>query len=129
MTPEIIGLASKSGPETTSKFGKDLFFLVFISSLTENCLNFKFGVDLISKFVLAHWDRAGFGYGLHRQNVADSCTNCNCNYISFTKLSWPGDSKGTFWSSSQAATYPPVYHRWWRLHIVPLIAKRQAGKL
>ena len=102
MTPEIIGLSSQSGSETTSKFGKDLFFLVFISSSTENCLNFKFRVDLISKFVSAHWDHAGFGYGLHRQNVAHSCTNCN--YILFTKLSWPGDSKGTFWSSSQAAT-------------------------
>ena len=28
----------------------------------------------------------------------------NCNYILFTKLPWPEDIKGTFWSSSQAAT-------------------------
>ena len=54
---------------------------------------------------------------------------CNCNYILFTKLPWPGDSEGTFRSSSQAATCPPVYHTRWRLHTVPLIAKRQAGKL
>ena len=47
----------------------------------------------------------------------------------FTKLSWPGDSEGTFWSSSQAATCPPVYHIRRRLHTVPLIAERQAGKL
>ena len=31
----------------------------------------------------------------------------NYNYISFIKLSWPGDSEGTFRSSSQAATYLP----------------------
>ena len=53
----------------------------------------------------------------------------NCNYISFTKLSWPGDSEGTFRSSSQVATCPPVYHTRWRLHTVPCNAERQAGKL
>ena len=51
---------------------------------------------------------------------------CNCNYISFTKLPWPGDSDRTFRSSSQAATCPPVYHTRRRLHTVPLIAERQA---
>ena len=35
----------------------------------------------------------------------------------------------TFRSSSQAATCPSVYHTRWRLHTVPLIAERQAGKL
>ena len=55
--------------------------------------------------------------------------NCNCNYILLTKLPWPGDSEGTFRSSSQAATCPSVYHTRWRLHTVPLIAERQAGKL
>ena len=35
----------------------------------------------------------------------------------------------TFQSSSQAATCPSVYHTRWRLHTVPLIAERQAGKL
>ena len=55
--------------------------------------------------------------------------NCNCNYILFTKMPWPGDSEGTFRSSSQAATCPPVYHTRWRLHTVPLTAERQAGKL
>ena len=59
---------------------------------------------------------------------SDHC-NCNCNYILFTKLPWPGDSEGTFRSSSQAATCPSVYHTRWRLHTVPLIAERQAGKL
>ena len=54
---------------------------------------------------------------------------CSCNYILFTKLPWPGDSEGTFRSSSQAATCPPVYHTRRRLHTVPLIAERQAGKL
>ena len=54
---------------------------------------------------------------------------CNCNYILFTKLPWPGDSEGTFRSSSQAATCASVYHTRWRLHTVPLIAERQAGKL
>ena len=49
--------------------------------------------------------------------------------FSFTMLPLPGDSEGTFRSSSQAATCPPVYHTRWRLHIVPLIAERQAGKL
>ena len=54
---------------------------------------------------------------------------CNCNYILFTKLPWQGDSEGTFRSSSQAATCPPVYHTRRRLHTIPLIAERQAGKL
>ena len=58
-----------------------------------------------------------------------SSSNCNCNYILFTKLPWPGDSEMTFRSSSQAATCPSVYHTRWRLHTVPLIAERQAGKL
>ena len=56
-------------------------------------------------------------------------SNCNCNYTLFTKLPWPGDSEGTFRSSSQAATCPSVYHTRWKLHTVPLIAERQAGKL
>ena len=59
------------------------------------------------------------------ENVRD----CNCNYILFTKLPWPGDSEGTFRSSSQAASCPPVYHTRRKLHTVPLIAERQAGKL
>ena len=50
-------------------------------------------------------------------------------FYSPTKLAWPGDSEGTFRSSSQAATCPSVYHTRWRLHTVPLIAERQAGKL
>ena len=33
------------------------------------------------------------------------------------------------WSSSQAATCPPVYHTRWRLHTVPFDAEHQAGKL
>ena len=45
-------------------------------------------------------------------------------------MPWPGDSEGTFRSSSQAATRPPVYHHTRRrLHTVPLIAERQVGKL
>ena len=40
----------------------------------------------------------------------DGFVKINCYYILFTKLPWPGDSKGTFRSSSQAATCPPVYH-------------------
>ena len=56
----------------------------------------------------------------------------NCWFVItflFTKLRWPGDSEGTFRSSSQAATCPPVYHTRRRLHTVLLIAERQAGKL
>ena len=53
----------------------------------------------------------------------------DCRYILFTKLPCSGDSEDTFRSSSQAATCPPVYHTWWRLYTVPLIAERQAGKL
>ena len=64
----------------------------------------------------------------------EPCLQLFCNYVIvitflFTKLPWPGDSEGTFWSSSQAATCPPVYHTRRRLHTVPLIAERQAGKL
>ena len=48
----------------------------------------------------------------------------------FTKLPWPGDSEGTFRSSSQAAiTCPPVNYRRWRLHTLPFNAERQVGKL
>ena len=36
--------------------------------------------------------------------------NCCYDYILFTKLPWPGDSERAFWSSSQATTYPFVYH-------------------
>ena len=53
----------------------------------------------------------------------------NCNYILFTKLPWPRDSEGTVRSSSQAATCQPIYHTRRRLHTVPLIAERYAGKL
>ena len=42
-----------------------------------------------------------------------------CNYILFNKLPWPRDIKGTFRSSIQAATCPPVYHTRRRLHTVP----------
>ena len=44
-------------------------------------------------------------------------------------MPWPEDSERTFWSSSQAATCPPVNHTRRRLHTVPLIAERQTGKL
>ena len=57
------------------------------------------------------------------------CNYRNCNFIVFTKLLWPGDSEGTFRSSSQAATCPHVYHTRWKLHTVPLIAECQEGKL
>ena len=60
--------------------------------------------------------------------VAALCV-CNCSYILFTKLLWPRDSEGTFRTSSQAATCPPIYHTRQRLHIVHLITERQAGKL
>ena len=67
----------------------------------------------------------------YRRVSTKQSNNCNCNrnYILFTKLPWPGDSEGTFRSSSQAATCPPVDHTQRRLHTVPLIAERQAGKL
>ena len=65
----------------------------------------------------------------HLSQGAPCPRNCNCNYILFTKLPWPGDSEKTFRSSSQAATCPSAYHTRWRLHTVPLIAERQAGKL
>ena len=52
-----------------------------------------------------------------------------CNYILFTNLPWPGDCEGTFWSLSQDVACPLVYQTWQRLHTVPLIAERQAGKL
>ena len=32
-----------------------------------------------------------------------------CNYSLFAKLPWPGDSKGSFRSSSLTTTYPPIY--------------------
>ena len=42
------------------------------------------------------------------RDTAQYCTvYCICNYILFTKLTWPGDSDGNFRSLSQAATYLP----------------------
>ena len=66
-----------------------------------------------------------------RKNLTtnENTINCDCNYILFTKLPWPGDSEGTFQFSSQAPTCLPVYHTRRRLHTVPLIAECQAGKL
>ena len=68
-----------------------------------------------------------------RETNQVNCTlqtaNSNCSYILLAYLLWPGDSEGTFRSSSQAATCPPVYHTRRRLLTVPLIAERQAGKL
>ena len=65
---------------------------------------------------------------LHRNKLGSILLNpkqlYNCNYVLFNKLPWPGYSEGTFRSSSQAATCPPVYHKWQRLYIVPLIAER-----
>ena len=68
---------------------------------------------------------------VHNKKCTCSCevADSNCNYTLFTKLPWPGDSEGTFQSSSQDATCPSVYHTRWKLHTVPLIAERQAGKL
>ena len=54
---------------------------------------------------------------------------CSCDYILFTMLPWPGDSEGTFRSSSQTTICPPVYHTRRRLHTVSFIPERQAGKL
>ena len=73
----------------------------------------------------------GFDFILKRalQLGLQSDSDCNCNYILFTKLPWPEDSEGTFWSLSQAATCPPVYHTRQRLHTVLFNAERQAGKL
>ena len=51
-----------------------------------------------------------------RAKTKDFFCNCDCNYILFTKLLWPGDNEGTFRSSSQAATCPPVYHTWRMQH-------------
>ena len=43
----------------------------------------------------------------------------------FNRLSWSGDSEGTFQSSIQAA---PVYHTRWRLYTVTFIAEGQAAR-
>ena len=71
----------------------------------------------------------GSGSGSIRHPGDKYTDHSNCNFILFTKLPWPGDSDGTFQSSSHAATSPPVYHTQWRIYTVPLFAERQAGKL
>ena len=93
-------------------------------------------LDLSTVLPLQHnWTLFGFNSMILRdlcQAESNNNTkqyNCNCNYILFTKLPWPGDSEGTFRSSSQVATCPPVYHTRRRPHTVPLFAERQAGKL
>ena len=66
--------------------------------------------------------------------VVTACIVTVYNYILFTKLLWPGDSEGAFWSSRQASTSDlstclPHTNTWWRLHTVSLIAERQVAKL
>ena len=56
-------------------------------------------------------------------------SNCNCNYILFTKLPWPGDSEGTFRSSSQAATPAHLSTTHGGGSTLSLFVKRQAKKL
>ena len=84
-------------------------------------------VDYAAEVTNDTWQKVGQNLCMRVKACFDR--NCNCNYILFTKLPWPGDSEGTFRSSSQAATCPPVYHTLRRLHTVPLIAERQAEKL
>ena len=81
------------------------------------------------QFLFHCWDFLMFYFFVLSDNLLVAYCNCNCNYILFTKLPSPGDSEMTFRSSSQAATCQSVYHTRWRLHTVPLIAERQAGKL
>ena len=52
-----------------------------------------------------------------------------CNYILFAKSPRTGNSEQTFRFSSEATTYPPVYHTHRRLQTVRFIAERQAEKL
>ena len=69
------------------------------------------------------------GFVLQSEQYRLEKTNFKVLFFLFTKLPWPGDSERTFRSSSQAVTCPPVYHTRRRLHTVPLIAERLAGKL
>ena len=78
-----------------------------------------FGAECCCKIPEPDWSRSQF----------KNYHSCNCNYILFTKLPWPGNGEETYRSSSQAATCPSVYHTRRRLHTLPLIAERQAGKL
>ena len=84
------------------------FFSLFFTASTLRCIDWK-------------WN--------HRHHLFVHHYTCNCNYISSTKLPWSGDNEGTFRSSSQIATCPPVYHTQWRLHIVLLIAKRHISNI
>ena len=83
---------------------------------------------LESEFLSDRESLASESSNFYISDFADTETNSEtyCNYISFTKLSWPGDNKGTFRSSSQAVTCPSVYHTRRRHHTVSLIAERQA---
>ena len=96
------------------------FYFLATGNLERSGINSN--IHLHYSTVYAHWQGC-------RSLLSIGGDNCNCNYILFTKLPWPGDSEGTFRSSSQAATCPSVYHTRRRLHTVPLIAERQAGKL
>ena len=74
-----------------------------------------------------------------KSSPSNELSNCGeLHYLFFylfTKLPWPGDSEGTFWSSSQAATCPPHLSTTrgggftFTLSLQSLIAERQAGKL
>ena len=71
------------------------------------------------------WHFCGMTQQKHRHWNRESGRKSDCNYISFTKSLWAGDSEGTFRSLSQAATCPTVYHTRWRLRTVPFNDERQ----
>ena len=54
--------------------------------------------------------RLGSGRVVQAELNISVIINSNCNHFLFTKLFWPGDSEEIYRSTSQAATYPLVYH-------------------
>ena len=55
--------------------------------------------------------------------------DCNCNYILFTKLPWPGGSEGIFRSSGQASTSLVFTTHGRGFSLFLFSAERPAGKL
>ena len=86
-------------------------------------------VVVVKNELHCHKKRLCVDYSLTINICTELIAYRNCNCIFFTMLPWPGDSKWTFRSSTQAVTCPPGCHTRRRLHSVSLIAERQAGKL
>ena len=105
------GLASERDTDSVSRNFLNSWAVLPHSTCDHCIISFTVIVDLVHSqdepLLVPSFKKADFdGIFLNFPSQIDLIL-FNCNYILFTKLPWPGDSEGTFWSSSQAATCLP----------------------